>query len=226
MEDSAKSGPRPRIESLSDLIFGLALSIGAFALVSSPPVTEGGFYKDIVTFGFNFIVLITVWLRYTRIMSALPVETRGTMALNTVLLFTVSLEPFIFNILRSPNAGNPANFPLGLYEAASSSYGLDLGAMTLILGVFTLALADEEKSLVPKEMLSRLRKEAATWFISAAVFFVSAVPLFGKVGVEGLLLNGISVRELMWLGAVLIAWARGSMISRVEARSETVLGTK
>lgn len=217
MEERSKAGPRPRIESLSDLIFGLALSIGAFALVSTPPTTESGFYKDIVTFGFNFIVLITIWLRYTRVMSALPVETRRTVVLNTVLLFTVSLEPFIFNILRSPNAGNPANFPIGLYEAASSAYGVDLGAMTLILGVFTLALADEEKNLVPKEMLSRLRTEAGTWFISAAIFFASAYPLFGRVGVGEVFVTGFSVRELMWLGAVMIAWARGSMISRVEA---------
>jgi uncharacterized membrane protein len=55
--------PRPRIESLSDLVFGLALSIGAFGLVSSPPTDDAGFYRDVITFGFNFVVLISIWVR-------------------------------------------------------------------------------------------------------------------------------------------------------------------
>lgn len=198
--------PRPRIEGLSDLIFGLALSIGAFALVSSPPTSASGFYKDVITFGFNFVVLITIWIRYTRIMSALPIETRTTMLLNSVLLFTVSLEPFIFNILRSANLVNPA--PAGLYEAASSAFGVDLGAMALIMGVFTLALADEEKRLVPQEFISRLRSESVTWFVSSAVFLASALPVFGRISVGGYLVTGVSVRELLWFGAVVIAWLR------------------
>jgi len=32
-----QSSPKPRIESLSDMIFGLALSIGALSLMSKPP---------------------------------------------------------------------------------------------------------------------------------------------------------------------------------------------
>ena len=207
MEEPEPSRPRPRIESLSDLVFGLALSIGAFALVSSPPVDDAGFYRDVFTFGFNFVILISIWIRYTRVMSALPLETRRTMLLNSVLLFTVTLEPFIFNILRS---GNSATHPApSLYEAASSSLGIDVGAMMLIMGVFTLALADEEKRLVPSEMIGRLRTEAGIWFTSAAIFLVSAVPLFGKISIGDLPLSGLSVRELMWVAALLISWARG-----------------
>jgi len=210
LEEPQKVGPRPRIESLSDLIFGLALSIGAFALVSSPPTTEEGFYRDIGTFGFNFVVLITVWIRYTRIMSALPIETRRTLLLNTLLLFTVSLEPFIFNILRSPDVANP--LPPGLREAASSGFGIDLGAMTLVLGVFTIALANEEKRLVPKEMISHLRSEAISWFISSAVFLASALPLFGKISVVGTVFSGLSGREALWLAAMLVAWRRSRLM--------------
>ena len=199
--------PRPRIETLSDLVFGLALSIGAFALVSAPPVDGKGFYSDILTFGFNFVVLISMWIRYTRIMSALPIETRRTMFLNTFLLFTVSLEPFVFNILRS---GNSASQPApSLYEAASSFFGIDVGAMMLIMGIFTLALADEEKRLVPKEMVSRLRSEAGIWFTSAGIFLVSAIPLFGKINVGEASIAGLSLRELLWVAALVISWVRG-----------------
>ena len=204
MEEPPQQRPRPRIESLSDLVFGLALSIGAIALVSNPPVTEAGLYRDIATFTFNFVVLISIWLRYTRIMSVLPLENRGTMLLNTVLLFTVTMEPFLFNILRSGNSLNPASIPL--FEAASSLYGLDLGAMMLIMGIFTLALASEERHLVPGSMITQLRSEAATWSASAAIFLISALPLFGRIDVGGVLVSGFSLRTVMWLVAVFVAW--------------------
>lgn len=206
MEEEQTTRPRPRIESLSDLVFGLALSIGAIALVSNPPTTTAGFYRDLATFGFNFVVLISIWLRYTRIMSVLPIETRGTMTLNSVLLFTVSLEPFLFNIIRSGNSAKPAS--VSLFETASSLYGIDLGVMMFIMAVFTLALASEEKRLVPKEMVRQLREESATWFISSAIFLASALPLFGRIQVGGVTVSGLSVRTLMWLGAIVVAWLR------------------
>jgi len=205
LEEPPKGKPRPRIESLSDLIFGLALSIGAFALVNNPTTTDIGYYKDVVTFGFNFLVLITVWIRYTRIMSTLPVETPTTMVLNIVLLFTVSLEPYIFNILRSENLPNAPT--ISLFETASSSYGVDLAAMMFIMGVFTLALADEEKRLVPESMLSHLKSESTLWFVSCGGFLASALPIFGRIDVGGVLLTGLSLRMIMWLGAILVTWA-------------------
>lgn len=207
MQGVVPARPRPRIESLSDLVFGLALSVGAFALVSSPPTDDAGFYRDLVTFGFNFVVLISIWIRYTRIMSVLPIETRRTVLLNAVLLFTVSLEPFIFNILRS---GNAASHPSpALYEAASSFFGVDVGAMMLIMGVFTLALADEEKRLVPAELLGRLRSEAEIWLVSAGVFLASALPIFGKISVGSVITSGLTIREMLWGGAMVLSWVRG-----------------
>ena len=209
MEEPSKGRPRPRIESLSDLIFGLALSIGAFALVSSPATNDYGFYKDIGTFGFTFLVLITVWIRYTRIMSTLPVETSVTMLLNTVLLFTISLEPYIFNVLRLTNVTLPITpETVKLFETASSAYGVDLGAMMLIMGIFTLALADEEKQLVPAGMLSHLRAESTLWFVSCGIFLLSALPLFGRVDLGGVLVKGLSARMVMWLAAILVTWAK------------------
>ena len=209
MEEPSKAKPRPRIESLSDLIFGLALSIGAFALVSSPATNDYYFYKDIGTFGFTFLVLITVWIRYTRVMSTLPVETPVTMLLNTVLLFTVSLEPYIFNVLRLTSVTLPITPEMAkLFETASSAYGVDLAAMMLIMGVFTLALADEEQQLVPGSMLSNLRAESVLWFVSCGIFLLSALPLFGRVDLGGVLVTGLSARMVMWLVAILITWAK------------------
>ena len=214
MENGGGTRPRPRIESLSDLVFGLALSIGAFALVSNPPVTDHAYYTDIVTFSFNFFVLVSIWLRYTRIMSALPVETRRTMLLNSVLLFTVALEPFIYNILRSPNTANPVS--PAVYEAASSSFGLDLGAMMLIMAVFTLALADEERRLVPASMLKQINAEAVTWGVASGVFLISALPVFGKIEVGGIPVSGLTVRSVMWFLAIMFSWVRSGIRETID----------
>src|SRR5216683_5236822 len=89
--------PRPRIQSLSDLIFGLALSIGALNLITSKPTDTSLLFGSIATFGFSFLILIFVWFRYSEIMSVLPVETTRTRALNTIMLFLVAIEPYLFN---------------------------------------------------------------------------------------------------------------------------------
>ena len=97
------SRPRPRIEGLSDMVFGLALLVGAITLVGSAPNNVTGLFNDITTFAFSFLILISVWMRYTKIMSVLPLENRWTISLNT-LLFSVSIEPFLFNLFLHTNA--------------------------------------------------------------------------------------------------------------------------
>ncbi len=89
--------PRPRIQSLSDLIFGLALSIGALNLIANKPPDTPALFGNIASFGFSFLILIFVWFRYTELVSVLPVETTGTRALNTIMLFLVAIEPYLFN---------------------------------------------------------------------------------------------------------------------------------
>ncbi|HYC27103.1 MAG TPA: TMEM175 family protein [Nitrososphaerales archaeon] len=200
MEQQA-SRPRPRIESLSDLIFGLALSIGAIALIGNPPKQVGDLYTDILGFAFNFLVLISVWMRYTRVMSILPIETRRTSILNTALLFAVSLEPFLFNTFTSVAITSPTSDPL--FRVTTALYGADLGTMMLVMGVFTISLADEEKKLVPTDMLRQLRSEALGWFASAALFLVSATPLFND-----LVVLGTFVRTDLWLAALILSLVR------------------
>lgn len=209
MGEEHRVGPRPRIQSFSDLIFGLALSIGAIALIGNPPASVGDLEIDLATYAFNFLILISVWMRYTSIMSALPLETRRTVSLNTLLLFTVSIEPFLFNSVRSGNTITPVAD--ALLQVSTSLYGLDLGVTMLVLGIFTLALADDEKKLVPKEMIRQLRSQAAVLLVAAAFFLVSALPLLNDVFVAGSF-----VRNDLWLGALLVIWiSRGAMRLRV-----------
>src|SRR5436305_7956906 len=91
--------PRPRLETLSDLIYGLSLSIGAISLVitNSQSSSASDINRNILQFLFVFLILITSWIIYTSDMSVLPIETRLITFLNIVLLILVALTPYLFD---------------------------------------------------------------------------------------------------------------------------------
>src|SRR2546426_10016130 len=66
--------PRPRLETLSDLIYGLSLSIGAISLVitNNQASTANDINRNVFEFLFVFLILITSWIIYTSDMSVLP----------------------------------------------------------------------------------------------------------------------------------------------------------
>jgi uncharacterized membrane protein len=188
--DALVQRPRPRIQSLSDLIFGLALSIGALNLISSKPVDTQALFGNIATFGFSFLILIFVWFRYTEIMSVLPVETTRTRALNTVMLFLVAIEPYLFNQI-SFGFTSQASPSLPQIDA-SATYALDLGAIWAILAAFTHILTMEEKNLVAPDLFMKYRRMRNLELIVAVVFFASALPQFWTTG------GGTSLRYILW----------------------------
>lgn len=169
---------RPQaIEALSELvkiIFGLALSIGAISLFSRLPSRPFGIVIDVAEFGFSFLILISVWLGYTNIMSTLPMEDSTTLTLNIVLLFFVSIEPYLFYL--------NITFDLLAHELllnyASILYALDMAGLMLILALFTHQLAREERELVPKESLAKFKRVRSTLFTSAALFAITILPIF------------------------------------------------
>jgi uncharacterized membrane protein len=183
--------PRPRIQSLSDLIFGLALSIGALNLIANRPSDVATLFGNIATFGFSFLILIFVWFQYTEAMSVLPVETTRTRALNTALLFLVAIEPYLFNQLSfGLGATSLSNLP---QDIASVAYGLDLGAIWIILASFTHILSMEEKGLVAPDLFRKYRLLRNVEIIIAMIFFVSILPEFWFN-----VLGGTTFRYVLW----------------------------
>jgi uncharacterized membrane protein len=154
--------------------------VGALTLVGSVNdiATTGELLNDIAVFGFSFLILISVWLRYTKIMSVLPLENRWVISLNTALLFTVSIEPFLFNVLQLDNVLSR--------DSSSQVYAIDLGIMMTILGGFTLVLAREDRKLIPNDLIREFKIESATMFIAGALFLISALPIFWTPGPNGL----------------------------------------
>ncbi len=209
--------PRPRLETFSDLIFGLALTIGAFSLLTSnPPTNLTDVSLDLLAFGFSFLILISIWMRYTGIMSVLPVETGTTVFLNIVLLFLVSLEPYFFNLvtLFSHNAGD-----LFLNEA-SIFYALDMTGLSAVIGFFTHQLTIEERRLVPNHLLGEYKQDRNSLFVASGIFLVSIAPQFWAIRV-----SQTPLRFLIWgIPIVLLQVMRfvhSLRRSRIVARSQS-----
>ena len=170
-------------------IFGLAVAIGSLSLITRLPARPFGIVIDVAEFGFSFLILISVWLGYWNIMSLLPMEDSTTVILNLILLFLVSVEPYLFYL--------NITFDLMAHEAmldsASTLYALDMTGLVLILALFTHQLAREERGLVPKEAMARYKRVRNTLFVSAALFAVTILPIFWS-----LTLWGLPIRFYFW----------------------------
>ncbi|MGA7861773.1 MAG: hypothetical protein WCB19_07950 [Thermoplasmata archaeon] len=175
MEKKAPSEalPHDRIEALSDLVFGLALSIGAIVLVTqTAPRTGSEVITSLVEFGFAFVVLIRVWTRYTKIMGELPFDTSFTRNLNLLLLFLVSIEPYLFYLLFGSLGKHPSN--LLSPDFTTAIYALDLAGLFSVLGLMTYLLAQEEKTQQVPELVRNFQFSANAQVVAAVLFLVSA----------------------------------------------------
>jgi uncharacterized membrane protein len=179
--------------------------------VSNPPTDVRAVYNDLATFGFSFLILITMWLRYTRIMSVFPIETRRVNNLNILLLFCVSIEPFLFNLVRNmPVVTDPRSFA----DATSALYALDLGAMFAIMGGFSLTLANEERKLIPKTLIRKYRVEGVTTMVCGLIFGVSALPVFYTLTLG----SGEPIRYSMWVAPLLLFWVSRNIERRTGSK--------
>jgi len=165
--------------SFADIIFGLALSIGALFLTQNRVQTSQDFAWNVFLFAFSFIVIAITWLLFSRTASALPSEVPSTLFLTLVLLFCVSLEPYLFYMLMNNATQNLLSF-------TSVGYALDVGFMFVILGILASSVVEQNRGLEGEYMRFRLDARALPTFrrmmieeyAVGALFLVSAVPIF------------------------------------------------
>ncbi|MFI5450063.1 MAG: TMEM175 family protein [Candidatus Bathyarchaeia archaeon] len=203
--------PKAPIKSLSDLIFGLALSIGTISLIAGVPRTTLDVATDIVQFGFSFLILIFVWMSYTSVMSVLPLEDETTIVLNLLLLFLVSIEPYLF-WLNATYASDVLKGAVAtsLLNSASMFYAVNMAGLMLILALFTHQLTSEEKRLVPREVSRRYRHVRNTLLVSAGIFALTVLPIFWSVSIMG-----TPIRFYVWFLPLTVSWLRRiSMVIR------------
>jgi uncharacterized membrane protein len=177
-------------------VFGLALSIGAIGLINNKPKDSSTLVLSIAGFGFSFLILISIWFRYTEMMSLLRVEATGTRFLNTTLLFLVAIEPYLFNLLSF----NGPFAPGSLADVSSTSFAIDLGIIYAIMASFTSILSKEESGPVTPERARKYRHIRNLELAAAFIFLVSTLPEFWLVNLPGGFLGGGGpVRYYTWL---------------------------
>ena len=169
-----------RIETLSDLVFGLALSIGAISLIQHIPQAPADLIQDVTQFGFSFLIIVGIWLGYTRILSVLSVETSGTLLLNLALLFCVAVEPFLYYVFQFQAQTIPISSPF--LDFSSAAFALDTGAMMgLLAGMTYLVVRQENRGEVRRlraTMVRKFRFSMISGAVGAAVFMASASEIF------------------------------------------------
>jgi hypothetical protein len=111
----------------------------------------------------------------------------------------VSIEPFLFNLLQRPERGVETPSFLG---SASTLFALDIGGMMLMLGLFCNEIATKDRKLVPQDLIGPFRTERNSWFLSSAIFFISAIPIFWSIQI-----NGTAIRYLIWTVPLALVWA-------------------
>lgn len=188
--------PRPRLETLSDLIYGLSLSIGAISLVimNNQSSSASDINRNILDFLFVFLILITSWIIYTSDMSVLPIETRFVTFLNIVLLVLVSIFPYLFDQAVSTfNASSVQDY-------ASTLFTGDYAATLLIMAVFAHIIAQEEEHLVDGEIMIRFRRARNRLSVLTVVVLLSMVVPWGWA------LIGIHVRLFVWIIPIVSFW--------------------
>jgi uncharacterized membrane protein len=201
----AEARPRPRILNLSDLVFGLALSIGALSLVGQQATTTSQFFTSLGLYALSFFILLSVWRSYSLTTSTMPTETAMTTRLHYILLFLVAIEPYLFGELFTGTGSLPSN--------VSEVYALDIGSMFLILAVFNHLLSKEQEKVAPTDLLHRYRRTRNSNMLVGAIFVVSAVPLLDTVILFSFVIRGLTqdftLRTTLWLvGMVLGLSAR------------------
>jgi len=200
-DGEARRRPRPQIETLADLIFGLSLSIGSLALLVSPPVSGDEINRHIVAFGFTFLILITAWLIYTTYMSVLPIETKSVTLLNVVLLLLVAVIPYLLNTVEVVSPSLTPEEAARVSDYSSTLFTLDLSGIMLILAAFAHVLSIEEKGLVAPEVVRLFRNGRNRLMILAALNTIAVAPPFWEVTIAG-----IQARILWWSLPLLSYW--------------------
>lgn len=176
---------KKRIEDLSNLVFGLALTLGAISLTGPQTDDLGSLINTIAQFGLSFAVIIWIWWLYNNLIDEQHLVRRGMIQLNIILLFLVVIEPFLLSVSQPFSSGRIA-------------YSFDLGLTLLIFAVFNnVAISDE--ILAPTEtQRQRLRFNRNLTVGCAAIFFVSLIPQF-LLGADG-----ANIQSAMWLSALFI----------------------
>lgn len=193
-----------RIEGLSDLVFGLALSIGSLAMINQNVNDQGDIISGMIWFTFGFLIIVKVWVSYSDIMSESKVETEFDFRLNLLLLLLVSIEPYLLYVM-----GKEDQQIMGF---STILYAVDIGLIMLVLGLY---YNRRIKTSVPDGPEVHDICQRNVHFIIAALFLVSAIPIFWDFE-----LLDMKFRYVFWFAAIIPGIYYGQVRPRLEKRRD------
>ena len=212
------------VESLSDMIFSLALSIGAIFLIRDNSTDPKAVLSNLIAFCFSFLILVIIWVRYKRTVSVLRVETGLILELNIAMLFFVAIEPYLFNLLAA--GASLSLFWLGKAQPQFSVYtielyAIDTGSIYLILGILTYVVLREHRlkridTLHPR-IIHSFKQSMYTQLTTCSIFLISAFPIFWAYPIP--YLPRIPVGLALWALSFVVSFI--SRIVRVVSRGNT-----
>jgi uncharacterized membrane protein len=150
-----------------------------------------------LAFTFSFLILISVWIRYTGIMSVLPMENRTTRMLNVAMLFSVSLVPYLFNLVTLYGHTNETV----VVEYASVFFAADMAALVVILAFFIHELAVEEKQLISAELMGPYKRVRNSMVLAALLFLLTMAPQLWQWEIQN-----VPLRFYLWLIPIALFW--------------------
>ena len=201
MQTVGGAHPRPRIETLADLVFGLSLSIGSIALIANPPKGIDEISTHILAFAYTFFVLITAWLIYTTYMSVLPTETRTVTFLNVGLLLLVAIVPYLLNGVEVANPALAPQAVSAIQDYSSMLFALDLGGILIILATFAHVISVEERKLVAPELVTLFKNGRNRMVLLAILILASVAPQFWQWT-----FLGVPIRLYLWYPPLISYW--------------------
>lgn len=113
------------------------------------------------------------------------------------MLFLVSLEPHLFNLVTLFGHASETE----VVEYASLLYATDMAALVVILAFFIHELAIEEKQLIAAELMEPYRKVRNSMLMSVVLFMLAVAPQFWSWRIQT-----VPLRFYLWLIPIALLW--------------------
>jgi uncharacterized membrane protein len=183
---------RQDIENLSNLVFGLVLSIVSLILIANPPKNPKELMQDLLWFTFSFMLVISVWRSYVTIMCEIEEWNGRDVRLNILLLLFVGLEPYLFNAITFQDYLLPLEEQDIMNNVGTMAFAIDIAIILFIIAIYYQILADEHAKSAKQEM--HYRRERNARVISGLIFAFSALPFTWSI-----MLMDMQLRYVIWL---------------------------
>ena len=190
-----------RIEGLSDLVFGLALSIGSLAMINQNVDDQGDILSGMIWFTFGFLIIVKVWVSYSDVMSESKVETEFDFRLNLLLLLLVSIEPYLLYVM-----GKEDQQIMGF---STILYSVDIGLIMLVLGLYYHRRIMTQDGAVGQDRHDINQRNSH--YLVAALFLVSAIPVFWDFTILD-----TKFRYVLWMTSIIPGIVYGQILPRLE----------